>query len=98
MRTDRTVADITRIYSTEYGECRDCKAAIMWRWNDKSPPRKMIINSDPDPQGNIVPKMDGTVHVLTKGEMALLSPEVTRYTDHHVTCPDRDKWKGKRRG
>jgi hypothetical protein len=90
------MAELNRITAADYGICRDCKAPIMWRWNDKEKPQKMIIDRTPDPKGRIVPKMDGTVHVLTKGEEALLSPEVTRYTDHHVTCPHADKWRKKR--
>jgi hypothetical protein len=96
MRADLDVAELARISTIDYGYCRDCGKPIMWRWNDNPTPKKMIINRDPDPQGRIVPKMDGTVHVLTNAEEALLSSDVTRYTDHHVTCPHADKWRKKR--
>jgi len=73
------------------GDIPGCGAEVMWRFNDKG--NRMILDRASDPNGNIVPKLDGTVHVLTKVEKEGLSPNVTRYTDHHVTCPYRDRWK-----
>lgn len=97
------MAELNRIETVDYGNCRDCGATIMWRWNDNTPPRKMIIDRTPDPKGRIVPKMDGTVHVLTNEERDAIEARIvppdlqpTRYTEHHVTCPHADKWRKKR--
>lgn len=76
-------------------DCQDCHALVMFRVNDKG--NRMILDREPNPEGNIVPRSNGTVHVLTKAEKERLPPGVTRYTDHHVTCPDREKWKRRKK-
>jgi len=75
--------------------CRSCGAFIQFRTNDQG--RVMILDYAPNPEGRIIARSTGAVHVLTRAEQAGIPAEITRYMDHHVTCPNRDAWRGKTR-
>jgi hypothetical protein len=79
-------------------DCRSCGARVTWA---KSVTGKwMILDEDPTPAGNVSLSSRGTQYgrleatVYRNAEAAELAhPGAPRYLDHHVTCPDAEKWR-----
>lgn len=70
--------------------CKSCGASILWV-TTKVSGRRMPLNAEPDPQGQMV---------LRAGEASYLPLDQpwagARYTSHHATCPQADSWRKKK--
>ena len=89
--------------------CRSCRAPVWFAINDRTGNKMILDDQTyPDGNVVIVGSngTDAVVHVLTKKEVDASAPALPglapvdvplddkpRYKDHHVTCPDRDKWR-----
>lgn len=72
--------------------CSGCGAPIAWRLTVKG--KKMPVDPDPVPDGNIVLNRGGLVVVLDRERMAKLEARTDRerwprFVSHFVTCPHR---------
>ncbi|QOR55379.1 MAG: hypothetical protein SHS37scaffold145_30 [Phage 71_18] len=69
--------------------CRRCPAPIRWVLTENG--KRMPVDLDPSPQGNVRISREGVAHVLTKDELAAVDPEADEllYLSHFVTCPNR---------
>jgi hypothetical protein len=70
--------------------CRSCQAHIIWAVTDTG--RRMPVDPDPDPQGNLTVWATGEgwrVSVITEDW-----PESRpRFRPHFATCPDSESWR-----
>lgn len=76
--------------------CRSCHRPVRWVFTTKG--RRMPLEVEPDPDGNIVEvvNLNGaatTVRVLRVGEDA---SDQVRYASHWQHCPQADQWRTKR--
>lgn len=63
--------------------CRSCQAPIRWKLTEAG--KRMPIDRDPVPDGNVVLLDGDRVHVLHADEVA---DDVPRYVSHFATCPN----------
>lgn len=71
--------------------CRYCGARVTWRRTENN--RRMPLNPDPDPHGNVVMR-DGIAVVLTG--TAELTAGTARYMPHAATCTAAPRGRGRR--
>lgn len=74
--------------------CRSCNAPITWL--PTSAGRKMPVDEDPTPDGNIAVDELGVAHVLTTNDlvMARMMGEPL-YKSHFATCGQANDWRRK---
>lgn len=72
-------------------QCRSCDARILWAKTEAG--KAMPVDREPTPEGNLLLRGDGTVHVVAEGEVL---PGMPLHTSHFVTCPERDSWRKRR--
>lgn len=75
--------------------CATCHAPIRWVLTEAG--RRMPIDFDPSPDGNVVARnVAGSIraHILTGNE---LPAQETAYVPHHRTCPDAEQHKRRKR-
>lgn len=69
--------------------CGYCSAKVWWAETEAG--RSILVNAEPDPDGNVIVLRDGlgpVVQVLTVAqEQRLLADLGPRYTSHFATCP-----------
>lgn len=101
----QTVSSTPRVEKVE--RCRSCKAEVVFVPSAKTgkamildaAPRKGVVlfNGEVDPGDNLgLTLMDGYLvdDPASRDAKALV---LDVYTDHHVTCPDSERWKGRHR-
>lgn len=66
--------------------CRDCQQTI--RFVVTPGRRRMPLNIDPDPNGNVV-MIDGMARVLTADQLAQRGLPAQRWMPHAATCERR---------
>lgn len=69
-----------------YPECASCGKPI--RWVSGRNNKRMPLDPEPAPDGNIVIGEDGLARVLKRAELAALPADTPRYRSHFSTCPD----------
>lgn len=73
--------------------CRSCDAPIRWVVSASSG-KRMPINHDPDPAGNLVLEAGGRV----RSSPTPAEPDgLVRYLSHHATCPQAAEWRARNR-
>jgi hypothetical protein len=81
--------------TTEYSTCRSCGSRIWWALTEGG--RRMPIDADPDPDGNIVPIFTASgarrVRVLTGAD---LPAQRQAWRTHLATCPDAPQHRARR--
>ena len=70
--------------------CKSCDAAILWAVSAVTG-KRMPLDADPVPDGNLLLDAEGKIHVLTAD--AATVPGVKRYVSHFATCPQADDWR-----
>ncbi len=77
--------------------CRSCDAEVIFVPSAKTG-KRMIL--DAEPRKGVIVFAPHEVNIAP-GHIAAqydrLAAVVDVYTDHHVTCPDAESWKGRRR-
>jgi len=78
--------------------CRSCKAEVVFV-NSRKTHKPMILNAEPAKGVVVQNSTTGVYGGRVDPEFAepLEASVVDVYTDHHVTCPNADEWKGKHR-
>lgn len=64
--------------------CGSCKAPVVWVITEKG--KRMPLDKEPVPNGNIIVLNNGIAHFLLKDEP--VKPETKRYVSHFATCPN----------
>lgn len=72
--------------------CRSCGASITWGLTAAG--KRMPLDAEPAPTGNVFLGYDGNARVLNKEalEEARLT-DAPLYLSHHVSCPHGQAWK-----
>ena len=70
------------------GTCRSCGAIIVWPITDSG--RKMPVDSEPHPGGNLTVWAQGDVWRVSVIQGNWEGP---RYRPHFATCPDAQSWR-----
>lgn len=67
--------------------CQSCDAPLRWARTVKG--KRMPLDRDPDPKGNVTLDERGVVHVHPPAEVArLLAAGRLIFMPHHATCPN----------
>ena len=77
--------------TVQTGNCRSCKAPILWVKSAASR-QIMILDAEPVEGGNIA-IVENEAHVYKGDLFDKELPPGPRYIDHHATCPDAQKWR-----
>lgn len=77
---------------TSIAHCRSCGAEIIWARSVNGVP--MPLDAKPVPDGNVILE-DGTARVI--GGPLEVPPGTKLYSAHHATCPDAERWRGRKR-
>lgn len=75
--------------------CRSCGATIRWAVTEKG--KRIPLDADPSPRGNMRLGPDGTAINIGSGtEPSLFSEQgVDLFMPHHATCPSAGEWRRK---
>ncbi|HKE79039.1 MAG TPA: hypothetical protein VKB54_07010 [Solirubrobacteraceae bacterium] len=74
--------------------CRSCGAQIVWAETEKG--RRMPVDADPNPLGQIVLRGHGTTPLAICGVPDDAYPGEPRYASHFQTCPQAGDWRRRR--
>ena len=68
--------------------CNSCHQPVWWKLTSNG--KRMPIDPDPVPDGNLI--LDGENTVLVIGPIDVLAdPDTARYVSHFATCPNADE-------
>lgn len=70
--------------------CRSCDAEV--RWARTSAGKRMPLDAEPDPNGNVELVGEGMMEVAVVHSQQSMGAGV-RYMPHHATCPDAAEWR-----
>lgn len=68
--------------------CRSCGAPV--RWVETSKGKKMPIDINPNPNGNVI-LIDGVAHYVKDDPFEKPEETAKRYVSHFATCPNAQK-------
>jgi hypothetical protein len=71
--------------------CRSCGAPILWVLTTHG--KRMPLDAEPDPAGNVSLDQHRVATVHTGGSLAFLAVVNERWMPHHATCPQADQWR-----
>jgi hypothetical protein len=73
--------------------CGSCGAPIIWA--DTRHGRKMPVDAEPSPNGNVELRTVGGVVLATVGDAVLSLPGMagTMHMSHFATCPHASEWR-----
>jgi hypothetical protein len=77
------------------GLCRSCHARVIWL-TIRPGGRRMPIDVDPVPDGNIIADLAQAVGVVVPaGALTFLddTPDEARYRSHFASCPQAAEWR-----
>jgi hypothetical protein len=78
------------------GQCRSCRAPIIWL-TIRPLGRRMPIDTEPAPDGNIIADLTQAVGVVIPNaalpQMRADTPDEPFYRSHFATCPDANRWR-----
>jgi hypothetical protein len=76
--------------------CRSCGAPIIWL-TIRPGSRRMPVDAEPSPSGNIIADLDQAMGVVVSAEplrqMKVDTPDEPFYLSHFATCPQADRWR-----
>jgi hypothetical protein len=72
-------------------DCRSCGAPVIWTVTERG--KRMPVDAEPNPQGNIRLEQSTGDAPLTAVYMRERTASVELYTSHFATCPQSRQWR-----
>lgn len=77
---------------SKVARCRSCGVTIVWCHTRAG--KRIPVDLDPTPEGNLRVFIDGLAVALTNGERAAyIEAGVPLHTSHFATCPQAAAWR-----